>query len=173
MSYLLGIDVGTSGIKSVLMETSGTLLDTALCEYSIDTPNPDWAEQDPQVWWQATAETIRRVLANSGIDRRNIAGIGFSGQMHGTVFLGRSNKVIRPAIIWADQRSTRQCQEILAEIGRDHLAELTANPIALSEMLLAVDFFLDKVLYSFECLLVCHWLYKLCRVILFPVYSSL
>ena len=130
MSYLLGIDVGTSGIKSVLIETSGTILDTALAEYSIDTPNPGWAEQDPQVWWQATVKTIRRVLANSGIDRRDIAGIGFSGQMHGTVFLGRSNRVIRPAIIWADQRSARQCQEISAEIGRDHLAELTANPIA-------------------------------------------
>lgn len=130
MSYLLGIDVGTSGTKSVLMESSGTILDTALCEYPIDTPNPGWAEQDPHVWWQATVETIRRVLANSGIDHRDIAGIGFSGQMHGTVFLGRSNKVIRPAIIWADQRSARQCQEITAKIGRDHLAELTANPIA-------------------------------------------
>ncbi len=130
MSYLLGIDIGTSGSKSVLMDESGTVQGSALHEYGIDTPRPGWAEQNPLVWWQGTVETIRRVLANAHIDSQDIAGIGFSGQMHGTVFLNASFDVIRPAIIWADQRSVPQCRKIYDEIGRDRLAKLTANPIA-------------------------------------------
>jgi len=130
MSYLLGIDVGTSGTKSVLMKPSGDIVASVLREYAIDTPQPGWAEQDPLIWWRSTVVTIRRVLANAGIDSGDIAGIGFSGQMHGTVFLDQNQTLIRPAIIWADQRSARQCREIYDEIGRDRLAELTANPVA-------------------------------------------
>lgn len=129
MSYLLGIDVGTSGTKSVLMDASGAVLSTGLREYTIDTPKPGWAEQDPNVWWKATVDTIREALASVCIDPKDIAGIGFSGQMHGTVFLNKRRLVIRPAIIWADQRSVRQCQEIYESVGRDLLAELTANPV--------------------------------------------
>jgi xylulokinase len=130
MSYLLGIDIGTSGTKSVVMDESGTIQGFALYEYDIDTPNPGWAEQNPLVWWQGTVETIRRALANAHIDSQDIAGIGFSGQMHGTVFLDPSFNVIRPAIIWADQRSAPQCRKIYKEVGQDLLARLTANPIA-------------------------------------------
>ena len=130
MSYLLGIDIGTSGTKSVVMDESGTVQGSALYEYNIDTPNPGWAEQNPLVWWQGTVDTLRRVLANAHIDSQEIAGIGFSGQMHGTVFLDESFNVIRPAIIWADQRSAPQCRKIYNEVGQDRLARLTANPIA-------------------------------------------
>ena len=130
MAYLLGIDIGTSGTKSVVMDESGTIQGSALYEYDIDTPSPGWAEQNPLIWWQGTVETIHRVLANARIDSQDIAGIGFSGQMHGTVFLDPSFNVIRPAIIWADQRSAPQCRKIYNEVGQDLLAQLTANPIA-------------------------------------------
>lgn len=127
---LLGIDIGTSGAKAVLMEASGRVVGTSLREYPMDTPRPGWSEQDPRRWWEAVVANIRQVLGQACVDAARVAGIGLSGQMHGTVLLDRHLEVIRPAIIWADQRSSQQCREVYDRVGREGLAEMTANPVA-------------------------------------------
>jgi xylulokinase len=129
MDYLLGIDIGTSSTKSVLLEESGTIVAIGQKEYDFDTPHPGWAEQEPEVWWNAAKETIQQVLQKSNIDPKHIKGIGFSGQMHGPVFLDKSGKSIRPAIIWADQRSAEECREIYEIIGKDGLYRTVCNPV--------------------------------------------
>ena len=130
MGYLLGIDVGTSGTKSIIIDKRGTIMAVAGEEYGIDAPEPNWAEQNPNIWWEATKRTVHRVLNESRIDPKKILGIGFSGQMHGTVLLNKDQNPIRPAIIWADQRTKRQCEEIYAKVGRERLAPITASPVA-------------------------------------------
>ena len=130
MGYLLGIDIGTSGTRSVIIDERGTIMAAAGEEYGIDTPKPDWAEQDPNIWWETTKGTVHRVLNESKIDPKKILGIGFSGQMHGTVFLDRDQKPIRPAIIWADRRTKKQCDEIYARVGRERLGQIAASPVA-------------------------------------------
>lgn len=126
---LLGIDIGTSGTKTLLMDETGTVLAGATVEYPLSTPRPGWAEQDPEDWWRATVETIRRVLADSGLDGSQLRGIGLSGQMHGSVFLDRAGEVIRPALLWCDQRTATQCEWITSTVGRERVVELTSNPV--------------------------------------------
>jgi xylulokinase len=128
MAYLLGIDIGTSGTKTVLFDELGNTVTSALEEYPLYQPNVGWAEQDPEDWWQATAASIRKVLAKSGIKASEISGIGLSGQMHGLVLLDEDNKVIRRSIIWCDQRSAKECEQITSIIGAERLIEITANP---------------------------------------------
>jgi len=128
MAYLLGIDIGTSGTKTVLFDEIGNTVASALEEYPLYQPNIGWAEQDPEDWWQATAAGIRKVLAKSGIKAADISGIGLSGQMHGLVLLDEENKVLRRSIIWCDQRSTAECEQITSIIGAERLIEITANP---------------------------------------------
>ncbi|MBD3308037.1 xylulokinase [candidate division KSB3 bacterium] len=129
MSYLLGIDIGTSSTKSLLLDESGTLVTTGQQAYDFDTPRPGWAEQDPEVWWTATKESIRQVLHDSRIDPKEIRGVGFSGQMHGPVFLDKAERSIRPAIIWADQRSAAECRDIYETVGKDGLYRTVCNPV--------------------------------------------
>lgn len=129
MNYVLGIDIGTSSTKSVLLEESGTIVAIGQKEYDFDTPRPGWAEQEPRVWWEAAKETIQQVLQESQVDPKAIRGIGFSGQMHGPVFLDRSGESIRPAIIWADQRSAEECREIYEIVGKDGLYRTVCNPV--------------------------------------------
>ena len=130
MDYLVGIDIGTSGTKGVLMDREGKIYAWAGREYSIDIPQPGWAEQDPEMWWEATIQVIREVIEKSDVNPQQIRGIGLSGQMHGTVFLDKNLQPFRPAIIWADQRSSSQCESIYQKVGKGRLAELTGNPIA-------------------------------------------
>jgi len=130
MDYLLGIDIGTSGTKGVLMDREGKIYARAGREYSIDMPQPGWAEQDSKMWWEVTIQIIRKVVKESKINPQQIRGIGLSGQMHGTVFLDKDLQPFRPAIIWADQRSSSQCEFIYQKIGKEQLAELTGNPVA-------------------------------------------
>ena len=130
MDYLLGIDIGTSGTKGVLMDREGKIYTRAGREYSIDIPQPGWAEQDPKIWWEATIQVIREVIKKSEVNPQQIRGIGLSGQMHGAVFLDKNLQPFRPAIIWADQRSSSQCEFIYQKVGKEQLAELTGNPIA-------------------------------------------
>jgi len=130
MDYLLGIDIGTSGTKGVLMDREGKIYARAGREYSINIPQPGWAEQDPKMWWEATMQVIREVIKESKVNPQQIRGIGLSGQMHGTVFLDKNLQPFRPAIIWVDQRSSSQCEFIYQKIGKERLAELTGNPIA-------------------------------------------
>ena len=128
MAYLLGIDIGTSGTKTVLFDELGNTVTSALEEYPLYQPNVGWAEQDPEDWWQATAASIRKVLVKSGIKASEISGIGLSGQMHGLVLLDKDNRVIRRSIIWCDQRSSKECEQITSIIGAERLIEITANP---------------------------------------------
>jgi xylulokinase len=121
LTALVGIDVGTTGVKAVTISPGGEVAARAELSYSLSTPRPGWSEQDPEDWWRAT----ERCLAELGSGE--IAGIGLSGQMHGLVALDRQQRVIRPAILWNDQRTAAECAEIEARIGRDRLIELTGN----------------------------------------------
>ena len=100
MSYLIGVDLGTSGTKTVLFDQAGQPLASATVEYPLYQPQNGWAEQDPEDWWRAAAETIRRVLAASGADPSQVAGLGISGQMHGLVMLDGQGQVLRRSILW-------------------------------------------------------------------------
>lgn len=124
--YFLGIDIGTSGTKTVLFDERGKIKASDLAQYPIYQPKIGWAEQKPQDWWGAVCATIKNVLAKSGV--RDIAGIGLSGQMHGLVLLDKNDEPLRDAIIWCDQRTQRECLEITEIIGRERLIEITANP---------------------------------------------
>ena len=128
MGYLMGIDVGTTGTKTLLLDEEGRILTSATSEYPMFTPRPQWAEQDPEDWWQATVKSIRCVLRESDIDPSDISGIGLTGQMHGMVMLDASGKVLRPCIMWNDQRTAAQCEWIMNVVGRERFLELTLNP---------------------------------------------
>ncbi len=129
MPYLLGIDIGTSGTKTLLVDATGRKIASATEEYPLSTPFPMWAEQQPADWWQATVKGIQRVLAESKVKPAEIAGIGLSGQMHGSVFLDADNQVIRPAILWCDQRTAEQCAWITERAGREVVVDETLNPV--------------------------------------------
>lgn len=114
--YLLGIDVGTSACKVIAVDGNGRVAAKALASYPLVSPRPGWAEQDPEHWWQATQSALTEVLAALP-DRRAVAGIGLSGQMHGLAALGRSRQRAAPAILWCDQRAAPHCDEITARAG--------------------------------------------------------
>ncbi|MFQ3548489.1 MAG: xylulokinase, partial [Armatimonadota bacterium] len=97
--------------------------------YPLYTPKPLWAEQDPEDWWKATVETVADVIEKSGINASEIKGIGISGQMHGSVFLDENNNVVRPAILWCDQRTQKECDWITETVGKDKIIEFTCNPV--------------------------------------------
>jgi xylulokinase len=133
--YLLGIDLGTSSAKTVIIDRNGLVISLAVEEYGIDRPQPDYAEQDPHMWVRAAWKTMQSALHHAGIDGGQVGGIGLSGQMHGTVCVDLQGNPIRPAILWADQRSQTQVAEVYAKIGQQRLAEWTANPLATGFML--------------------------------------
>ncbi len=126
MKYLIGIDIGTSGTKSVLFDISGNVIASALEEYPLYQPYNGWAEQNPLDWYNAVKNTLVNISkrATDG----EICGIGLSGQMHGLVMLDENNEPIRNAIIWCDGRTSEECREIEGIIGRERLIEITANP---------------------------------------------
>ena len=127
MSYLLGIDVGTSGTKALLVDAEGKVAAGATVEYPLRTPRPLWAEQDPQDWWRAMVAAVGAVLARSGVAPAEIAGLGLTGQMHGLVALDAQGQVLRPCILWNDQRTGAQCAEILQAVGRERFLAVTGN----------------------------------------------
>ena len=126
MNYLLGIDIGTTSVKTLLITTEGEIVNSSVIEYPISTPYPCWAEQNPQDWWNATVVSIKNVAKN--IDTTKILGVGLSGQMHGSVFLDKENKILRPCILWCDQRTAKECEFITEKIGKKKLIELVSNP---------------------------------------------
>ncbi len=128
MGAYIGIDVGTSGTKTLLINEQGEVLASATVEYPLHHPKPGWAEQDPEDWWRATVESIRKVLQGSGVGAGEVKGLGLSGQMHGTVFLDDKNQVLRPAILWCDQRTAAECAKITKTIGAKELIKHTCNP---------------------------------------------
>ncbi|HHY52676.1 MAG TPA: xylulokinase, partial [Clostridiales bacterium] len=128
MEYLLGIDIGTTGTKTVLFDLDGNAISTKTVEYPLYQPQNGWAEQDPADWWNAVKEGIGAVLAHSGISAQRIRGIGLSGQMHGLVMLDKNGEVLRRSIIWCDQRTAAECAQMNRLIGEKRLIEVTANP---------------------------------------------
>ncbi|MEO8482918.1 MAG: xylulokinase [Acidobacteriota bacterium] len=126
---VLGIDIGTSGSRALLVDETGVIVASATSAHEpFRSPGPAWAEQDPADWWRAAQEAVRTVLARGNVAGRDIACIGLSGQMHGAVLLDEAGDVLRPSIIWCDQRTAEECQWLDREVGPARLLELTSNP---------------------------------------------
>ena len=129
MSYFLGVDIGTSATKTLLIDEDGKILAEASQGYPIQIPKPLWTEQNPEDWWKATAATIREVVKKSKVKAHDVKAIGLSGQMHGSVFLDAQHRVVRPALLWNDQRTAAECAEIESKAGgRKALIKMVANP---------------------------------------------
>lgn len=132
MEALLGIDIGTSGVKSAVFTAEGKLVSSSTVAYPLRQPHDGWAEQDPEHWWAGVVEGVSEALeiaeANGSFDRRSIVGIGLTGQMHGAVLLDENGAIVRPAIIWCDQRSVKEAAWIDRTIGSERVIELTGNP---------------------------------------------
>lgn len=126
MMYLAGIDIGTSAAKTAVYDLYGNIAAECTKEYPLYQPRNGWAEQDPADWWNAVCYTLQKVTAE--INASEIAGVGFSGQMHGLVMLDEKDRVIRPAILWCDGRTAEECDEINALAGIDRLLQITAAP---------------------------------------------
>jgi glycerol kinase len=120
---LVGVDVGTTGVKALAIDTEGSIVARAEHGYPLSTPQPGWSEQDPRDWWEATEAVLAELRARSGAP----AGIGLSGQMHGLVALDAGGEVVLPAILWNDQRTAAECKEIEETLGLDRLIALTGN----------------------------------------------
>lgn len=119
---LLGIDIGTSGCKVLLINGEGEIVQQENAEYPIATPQPGWTEQNPEDWWSGVLTCLGKM------DVSQVKGIGVTGQMHGSVFLDEKGEVIRPALLWNDQRTQKECEEIETKVGKDRLMEITGNP---------------------------------------------
>jgi xylulokinase len=124
----IGVDVGTTGSRAVAVDEGGAVVAARTAEYPLLTPRPQWTEQDPAEWWRATREVLRAVAASCREAAGEIVGLGLTGQMHGSVFLDRDGEVIRPALLWNDQRTGAQCEEITERVGAERLVEITGNP---------------------------------------------
>ncbi len=129
MSIFLGIDIGTSGTKTLAIDARGKILGEATSLYPSYHPKPLWSEQDPEDWWQATIKTVRAVVKHARLKPADVKAIGLSGQMHGSVFLDKQNRVVRRAILWNDQRTAVECDEMHERAGgRAQLIRMVANP---------------------------------------------
>ena len=127
----LGIDLGTSSVKVIVVDEKGTIIDSASSKYPISYPKPLWSEQNPEDWWEGTKDAIKRIIEKNKTIGEQIKGISFSGQMHGLVLLDENGDVLRPAILWNDGRTQKQCDYLNNVIGREKLSQYTGN-IALS-----------------------------------------
>lgn len=127
MSHLIGIDTSTTATKALIISASGEVVAEATSGYDYEIPRPTWSEQDPELWWDATIASIREVMTQSELDPSAIDAIGLTGQMHGSVLLDREGEVVRPAILWNDQRTAAECDEIRERVGRDVLIATTGN----------------------------------------------
>ncbi|MGH9516434.1 MAG: xylulokinase [Terriglobales bacterium] len=129
MKYLLGIDVGTGGSRAVLTDRNGEIISSATCEHvPFASPKTGWAEQDPKDWHRATGSAVRQAISAAEIDASDISAVGLAGQMHGAVLLDENNEVLRPALIWCDQRTQAQCDWLNTKIGEAKIIQLTCNP---------------------------------------------
>jgi xylulokinase len=129
VTYLMGIDIGTGGTRTLLIDQEGEVVASATADHPLLLPAPGWAEQHPEDWWETTCRTVRQVLKAAGVKGTEVRGIGLSGQMHGSVFLDKDHEVIRPAILWCDQRTQKQCDWITGKVGEDLLKAETCNPV--------------------------------------------
>ena len=127
MSLLLGIDISTTGAKSLIIDNNGNVLASATTPLGLSTPRPLWSEQDPDDWWQAVISSIRQALAQADIPGARIAAIGLTGQMHGLVLLDAHHSALRPAILWNDQRCGAECDDMRELFGKERLVQITGN----------------------------------------------
>ncbi len=125
MGLLVGLDVGTTGTRGLAINEAGEVVAEASAEYPLHTPRPGWTEQDPEDWWEAT-KTVLGTIADQADDE--VVGIGLAGQMHGSVFLDAEGEVIRPALLWNDQRTEKQCEKIAGAVGEERVIEIAGNP---------------------------------------------
>jgi xylulokinase len=125
--HVLGIDVSTTATKAVLVDEAGAVRGVGTAEYPTSTPRPGWSEQDPALWWQAAIGAIGAVLERTGIRGAEVEAIGLTGQMHGSVVLDAAHDVLRPAILWNDQRTAAECDLIRVAVGPERLIEITGN----------------------------------------------
>lgn len=129
MDYLLGLDIGTSGVKALLISVEGKIISSKTESYPLATPHSGWAEQSPYDWWEATVKVIEEVVSSTPIGSTQIKGISLSGQMHSSVFLDEKMEVVRPAILWSDTRTSEQCKEIYTKVGGlNQLIDYVSNP---------------------------------------------
>ncbi|MCQ6561145.1 xylulokinase [Paenibacillus mendelii] len=138
MSLLMGIDLGTSSVKSMIMDSSGNVLGFSQKEYDIDIPVSGYAEQNPAEWWDLVKETSAQAMEQAGTEGGTLAGIGFSGQMHGLVALDKEGQVLRPAIIWCDQRSIPQKSVVESTFTKEQLGGMIQNPVSTGFLLLSL-----------------------------------
>jgi len=130
MTYFLGLDVSTTGAKALIIDEEGRVLASHTTEYPLSTPKPLWSEQAPADWWQGAVASITAALSRANLAGDAIGAVGLTGQMHGLVMLDKSDHVLRPAILWNDQRTGAQCAEITAKVGGlDRLLQLTGNQV--------------------------------------------
>ena len=127
MSYVIGIDSSTTATKAQLVDESGKVVAVVSSEYSFETPEPLWSEQDPELWWTATKAAVSGVLADAQVGGDQVAAIGLTGQMHGLVLLDAGGSVLRPALLWNDQRAAVECDEIRERVGKERLIRITGN----------------------------------------------
>ncbi len=127
MTHLLGIDLSTTGAKALLIDREGRVVSTATTPLNLSTPQPLWSEQDPHEWWSATVKSIKEALHAANVSGESIASIGLTGQMHGLVLLDDQGQVLRPAILWNDQRCGAECDEIRSRVTRKELVQITGN----------------------------------------------
>src|SRR5688572_33434112 len=125
--YFLGIDTSTTSSKALLIDDRGKLIAVASSPHTLQTPRPLWSEQDPREWWEAEVASIKQVLTEAGIGGERIAAVGLTGQMHGLILLDETGNVLRPAILWNDQRTQGQCDEIHRRIGQEKFIQITGK----------------------------------------------
>lgn len=129
MTYLLGLDVGTGGTRALVIDESGAVIAAATADHvPFASPRTGWAEQDPDDWWRACTVAVPRALEAAGVEAGAVAAVGFSGQMHGASLLDREGQVVRPALLWCDQRTQAECDVITDRVGAARLIEWTCNP---------------------------------------------
>jgi xylulokinase len=127
VAHILGIDVSTTATKAVLVDPAGVVAGVGVVEYGFDVPRPRWSEQDPALWWDGARGAVNAALASAGVSGSDVVAVGLTGQMHGLVLLDAAGDVLRPAILWNDQRTSTECDAIRAAIGRDRLIRITGN----------------------------------------------
>jgi xylulokinase len=127
MTHVVGIDVSTTATKALLIDEHGEVIAGGSSSYDYDVPRPMWTEQDPQVWWNAAIEALRIMLAGCAVPPSDVDAVGLAGQMHGSVLLDGEGEVVRPAILWNDQRTAAECDEIRRRVGRDRLIQISGN----------------------------------------------
>jgi xylulokinase len=127
MKYFLGIDTSTTSSKALLIDERGMVIAIESLPHTLQTPKPLWSEQNPSEWWEAVAGSIKSVLQKTNVAGEEVAAVGLTGQMHGLVLLDEAGKVLRPAILWNDQRTQSQCDEIHQRIGKEKFIHITGN----------------------------------------------